>query len=349
MAKKTTKSDSGRNGKHKTDERKGMSFLAPFVIGFMVLLVAVGMPLVKKSGNPDDVKMVVEILRENEQPNPRNLETLRKMGEFRAKLLQNTTRYKAVTEIHGIPDDLKPGQRMVEYIIEKGVPVVWKSSAVQNWTALHKWSFRYLDAAFKSQLNGRIMETIGNLEVKDLWAVFEEKRFVKYDQFTEPYRSNTNIQKIRFSDLAVNFSNDYVLYGAVKTNMDGLGKANLYEDILGWQTLMITPEVDIHDSDVWITTSGVNSHAHYDLQHNFYASVYGEKRFTLLPPSELRNVHLYPFHHPMQRQIQPKTFMEHLNLQDAGRFKRIKSAELSRIQMTVLRPGDVLYIPPCMS
>ena len=49
---------------------------------------------------------------------------------------------------------------------------------------------------------------------------------------------------------------------------------------------------------MWLGPGGATTHTHYDISYNFYAQIYGVKRFVLWPPEEHQNLYLYPFLHP---------------------------------------------------
>jgi ribosomal protein L16 Arg81 hydroxylase len=73
----------------------------------------------------------------------------------------------------------------------------------------------------------------------------------------------------------------------------------------------------------WITMT------HYDFQHNLYIQMYGTKAFTLAPPKAMETLGLYPASHPLQRQT-----------------AAVLDEQSPFAECTVLRPSDVLYIPP---
>jgi poly-D-alanine transfer protein DltD len=54
----------------------------------------------------------------------------------------------------------------------------------------------------------------------------------------------------------------------------------------------------------WMGSRGVTAHTHYDSSHNFFAQLYGKKKFILSPPSAYPKLYLYPSLHPSTRQSQ---------------------------------------------
>eukprot|EP00940_MAST-03C_sp_MAST-3C-sp2_P001043 g1043.t1 len=80
--------------------------------------------------------------------------------------------------------------------------------------------------------------------------------------------------------------------------------------------------------NVQLSGRGVSVRAHYDASHNFLVQIYGHKRVLLAAPGEFPT---YPEPHPAARQIQQE--------------RALRSASVDVLE-TVMRPGDVLYIPP---
>jgi hypoxia-inducible factor 1-alpha inhibitor (HIF hydroxylase) len=91
-------------------------------------------------------------------------------------------------------------------------------------------------------------------------------------------------------------------------------------------------------TNVWIGPSGATTHMHYDIFYNFYAQLYGRKRFILFPPTHRPYLYLYPFLHPGAQQSQ-------VNL-DAPDYNSFPLFQNARAVEAILEPGDVLYLPP---
>jgi len=83
---------------------------------------------------------------------------------------------------------------------------------------------------------------------------------------------------------------------------------------------------------------GVFTPAHFDEAHNFFAQICGRKRFVLFSPAQFPNLYVYPYHHPADRQVQVD-----LDRPDYDKFPKYRDAKPI---VTVLDPGDVLYLPP---
>jgi len=91
-------------------------------------------------------------------------------------------------------------------------------------------------------------------------------------------------------------------------------------------------------TNVWIGPGGATTHTHYDISQNFYAQIYGVKRFVLFPPEAHEYLYLYPFLHPGAQQSQIN--FDAPDLKSFPKFKNARAIE------AILNPGDVLYLPP---
>jgi len=81
--------------------------------------------------------------------------------------------------------------------------------------------------------------------------------------------------------------------------------------------------------------------AHFDESHNLACVVSGRRRFTLLPPEQVRNLYLGPLDFaPTPTPISLVAFRS----PDFTRFPRFHDA-LAAAQVAELEPGDALYIP----
>ena len=58
------------------------------------------------------------------------------------------------------------------------------------------------------------------------------------------------------------------------------------------------------NSAVWMGARGVVAQSHYDIQHNIFAQLRGEKTFVVAPPSEALAYRLFPEAHVRSRQSQ---------------------------------------------
>ena len=76
---------------------------------------------------------------------------------------------------------------------------------------------------------------------------------------------------------------------------------------------------------------------HYDEQENLFSQIQGEKRVFLFDPEQFECLYPYPTFHPHDRQSQ-------VNLRNPD-FDKFPNLANVKGYYTVLKPGDVLYIP----
>ena len=94
---------------------------------------------------------------------------------------------------------------------------------------------------------------------------------------------------------------------------------------------------------LWLSHPGVVASTHYDTQHNIFIQVMGEKRFILFPPET--ELYSYPNIHRSYRQSQVRLETPRVSNASEDFFKRINPSQSVAYEV-IVKPGDVLYIPP---
>lgn len=84
--------------------------------------------------------------------------------------------------------------------------------------------------------------------------------------------------------------------------------------------------------ELWIGSAGVAAAPHYDLAHNLFVMLSGEKSFALYPPAAHEDLSIYPYWHGSHRQVQ--------------RCDVNTTPERAGVVVVTIRAGDVLYVPP---
>ena len=100
----------------------------------------------------------------------------------------------------------------------------------------------------------------------------------------------------------------------------------------------------LDSASFWSGPPNMSSPLHYDLAHNCYLQIFGQKRFLLFPHNNKNYLYLHSRLHPSTR----SSFLDVANvpLQKFPAFNRALSLQLLHPQEVVLNPGDVLYLPP---
>jgi hypothetical protein len=90
---------------------------------------------------------------------------------------------------------------------------------------------------------------------------------------------------------------------------------------------------------MWFSSTGMVTSMHYDTSFNAYTVFYGAKHVMVAPPKDLDKAYIYDVVHPSHRQSQ----IMNMTHPDIVQFP--KAAKM-KVQETVVRPGETVYIPP---
>ena len=223
-----------------------------------------------------------------------------------------------------------PEASFVEDVVAAGRPVIIKNSLVNKWPARSKWTPDYFIKKQK-QLSGIYENTnrwFGPYYQPDKpMGVFTER--------VNNYRTNLTLTTKEFVNRISGgqWSKGYIYY---TSEIERLGDWAL-RDIVPYEDLL-SPNPAHSSINVWIGQPSVIAHCHYDGYNNFYAQLYGRKRFVLFSPRSYKGLYPYPFLHPSHAQAQVN--LSGFDIDSFPRVKDLVSYEAN------LAPGDVLYIPP---
>jgi hypothetical protein len=112
-------------------------------------------------------------------------------------------------------------------------------------------------------------------------------------------------------------------------------------------------DLDFWTPMLWLSHPGIVSQSHYDTQHNLFIQLQGVKRFYLFPPAVTGSLHSFPNIHRSYRQSQIP-FSSNISSDDFMLFPQAFNKESSNNSLLsayeiILKPGDILYIPPYWS
>ena len=210
------------------------------------------------------------------------------------------------------------------------VPVVMRNSIVESWAARTKWTPDYLES--------KMGVISGVYENENRWfgPYFDiQKPLHDFATRTNLYRTDLKFSAKEFFKRIQNPTEGQFLY--FTGDVDRLGEWAMGEIQPLKELLLLNPK---HSSvNVWMGQPHVIAHCHYDGYHNFYAQLYGTKKFTLFKPTNWPGLYPYPFLHPSHAQVQVNLS----NFEDIDGFPLVQKAEALEI---TLQPGDLLYMPP---
>jgi hypothetical protein len=112
-------------------------------------------------------------------------------------------------------------------------------------------------------------------------------------------------------------------------------------------------DLDFWTPMLWLSHPGIVSQSHYDTQHNLFIQLQGVKRFYLFPPAVTSSLHSFPNIHRSYRQSQIP-FSSNISADDFTLFPQAFNKESGNTSVLsayeiILKPGDILYIPPYWS
>lgn len=223
-----------------------------------------------------------------------------------------------------------PRTKFAEECSAAGVPVVLRNSVIEKWKAKKKWSPKYLQS--------RMTRITGVYQNENRWFgpyYDTSKPLTHLSQKINNYRTDLNMTAKAFFQKLHNPSEGEFLY--FTGDIDQLGQWAM-EDIQPLsELLLLNPKRS--SINAWMGQPHVIAHCHYDGYHNFYAQLYGTKKFTLFRPTNWPGLYPYPFLHPSHAQAQ-------VNLSSVDDLDPFPLAGKTSAVEVILQPGDLLYMPP---
>ena len=224
-----------------------------------------------------------------------------------------------------------PNVKFSQSCADAGVPVILKNSIATKWKA-REWTPDYLEK--------KIRKISGVYENDNRWfgPYFDNhKPLLNFAERINKYKTNLKLTSGEFFRRIQSTNSSFESFLYFTGDIDQLGKWAIKEIEPFEELLSLNPS---HSSiNAWIGQPHVIAHCHYDGYHNFYAQLYGKKRFLLLRPTNWPGLYPYPFLHPSHAQAQVNVS----SLEEQRRFPLVERVEAFE---AVLEPGDLLYIPP---
>lgn len=246
----------------------------------------------------------------------------------------STTAYTVAGEVK-VRTLSSPREEFARKCAEGGVPVVLRNSVATLWQA-RNWSPAYLETRLKRRISG-----IYENDNRWFGPYFDSlKPLANASARVNAYRTDLELPG---EELMSAIQNATTTTGAGRFlyftgGIEQLGEWALDEIQPVRELLVLNPRRA--SINAWIGQPRVVAHCHYDGYHNFYAQLYGTKKFTLFRPTNWPGLYPYPFLHPSHAQAQ-------VNVSDASdaarHFPLIGRVEAVEV---TLGPGDLLYMPP---
>ncbi len=160
--------------------------------------------------------------------------------------------------------------------------------------------------------------------------------------------SLSNVNNLNLNDKGANDNNDTGNYIYSNYNFDTRQDSLLVSHLV--PILLNIPRI-LNSSPLlrlWVSSKGTIALPHYDLEHNLFFQLSGEKTFTISPPSSYPLYNPFPFLHPQWRQSQRRELISATAVKEASK-KCINHDDNDEVNVPVwdikLESGDVLYLP----
>ena len=258
------------------------------------------------------------------------------MLTFSITLFSRNSTETSTTTLHARPPEVavrllsSPDQPFARSCAQGREPVVLKNSVVKKWQAKRNWSPDYLRS-----------------KLKTLQGIYENDNrwFGPYFDRSKPLLEHAVHKNIYRTDLVLAAEEFFHRlenpvqhrYHYFTGDIDQLGEWAYAEIQPIKELLTLNPKRS--SVNTWMGQPHVIAHCHYDGYHNFYAQLYGTKKFKLFRPTEWPGLYPYPFLHPSHAQAQ-------VNATDEGDVRKFPLVERTKALEVVLEPGDLLYMPP---
>ncbi len=234
--------------------------------------------------------------------------------------------------IVGTPKILQwnPNHEITRDIIGRKEPVVLKNTVVNLWAAMKKWNWSYISNNFG-------VDTLESVKCTDTYLTFDPDRRVPLKLNISLSFITRNMKKEDFFSCIVDSSNcsdqflGHYYFGSVPDKL----KKDLLPDKFLYNT---DKDFKANRQFIWVSSSGMITHTHFDQDYNLFVQLVGKKRFTLWSCFQHDLMYTYPRIHPLWHKSQ-------VNYKDVDvrTFPVFTKANAVQIELS---PGDMLYVPP---
>lgn len=210
----------------------------------------------------------------------------------------------------------------IYYEREQKEPVLVRNE-VSDWDAVKKWDPEYLDCVLGNLEATILFQEEGmfnpNVNIEEMTVPFSEAReYISEDG--RYYMPQAAIERPWIARLATGNEVDFPRL------REDIRRPRFLHDLR--KLLLVT--------NIWFGGDKCKSPLHYDVSHNLFSQVMGEKRVLLASPAQSEFV--YPaYGASSDRQSRVDVFNP-----DETEFPRYKDADYAEV---VVKPGDMLFIP----
>ena len=223
-----------------------------------------------------------------------------------------------------------PNKPFVEHVITRKKPVLLQSTVVSEWKATNMWNMAYVSQHIDMNILPSVKCTNSlltfdadvraplNLTISLPYLVQNMSRDMFFSCVEDPYFCNDGFK-------------GHYYFGSVPDSL----KSDLMPDKYLYHT---EKDYKARRQFIWISSSGMITHGHFDQDYNFFIQLVGQKKFTLWFPWEHELLYTYPRVHPLWHKSRVN-----FAAPDVSRFPGFAKSHAVEV---IVSPGDVLFIPP---
>ena len=276
---------------------------------------------------------------------------------------------------------LNIGRSRTPTLIKKSPSTYWKANrqwklsdtpqkTIKYLTKLHYDNHRNIsDIKTPYDINDDIISVFRMNNTNFFTFMDKSRPFVNYEMVNDTNYNLNDIERLhvslhdfltyinnkKYSNLNVNNSYLYYLDSAknVYQDLKPITWFKMRDKTVAFSDKHIRKLLDINNIYLDISPSKLFINAYYDMTHNFFYQIEGQRRFLISPPSETPKFHSFPEGHPSFRssQISYKFYFIPFNLwisRKSHPFTPFGTKQSDNINAwnVNLEPGDLLYIPP---
>lgn len=223
---------------------------------------------------------------------------------------------------------------LANFLKQQTIPLVLNNSIFEEWPSRKAWSIKHWN------------DTYGDEHIKGVYRLKGDTKFGPYYDEQRPYHTLTAVQgsnkyeqnvEMTVSQLMDHLNNSGDVYHYLSKELHLLDDdlTGIMGDFYPWleELVMLNPKKS--SINIWVGQSGVLTPCHYDGYHNVYVQIHGYKMFYLSSPKGASKETLKPF---------PYLHPSHAQCQFGDEIFSLRFRE--SVTVVLLKPGDVLYIPP---
>ena len=236
-------------------------------------------------------------------------------------------------------------------------PLIIKESPATYWRANREWKLSNIDRL--AQLGSDRISVIR--QNKSFFFTFSDfsRPFARYDMHSNAQSEQVNVSLVAFLDFiknkkysALNANDSYLFYSdSITQFVDDLAPINWFKakhKTIKFSASHFRKLSDFNDIFLEVSPPKFFINSHYEITHNFFYQIVGNRNFLISPPSESLKLRSFPEGHPSYRssQIPFKFYFIPTDEWISRKSLPFELGQAINAWNVSLKPGDLLYVPP---